>query len=151
LWKNRLKANIDFIKINKDCSEDNIMSAIKYYEKIMPKLYKGFSPFRGFIHSVVMKYRGLFKPTYREVKSNDLRIVAHKSLALAAQNFMISMASYGYDTCPIKGFDSKRIMKILKLSKKSEINMVISCGIRTKKGIYGKRFRVPLDSIYHKL
>ena len=61
------------------------------------------------------------------------------------------MASYGYDTCPIEGFDSKRIMKILKLSKKSEINMVINCGIRTKKEIYGKRFRVPLDSIYHKL
>ena len=61
------------------------------------------------------------------------------------------MASFGYDTCPMEGFDSKKIKEILKLPKKSEINMVISCGIRTKKGIYGKRFRVPLESVYHKL
>ena len=80
----------------------------------------------------MMKYRGLFKPTYREVKSSDLRIVAHKSLALASQNFMISMASFGYDTCPMEGFDSKKIKEILNLPKKSEINMVISCGIRTQ-------------------
>ncbi len=65
--------------------------------------------------------------------------------------FMISMASFGYDTCPMEGFDSKKIKEILNLPKKSEINMVISCGIRTQEGIYGKRFRVPLESVYHKL
>ena len=151
LWRNRLKSNIDFIKKNDNNSENNIISALKYYQEIIPKLYKGLSPIRGFIHSVMMKYRGFFKPTYREVKSSDLRIVAHKSLALASQNFMISMASFGYDTCPMEGFDSKKIKEILNLPKKSEINMVISCGIRAKTGIYGKRFRVPLESVYHKL
>ncbi len=151
LWRNRLKSNIDFIKNNKNDSKNDIISALKYYQEIIPKLYKGFSPIRGYIHSIMMKYRGLFKPTYREVKSSDLRIVAHKSLALASQNFMISMASFGYDTCPMEGFDSKKIKEILNLPKKSEINMVISCGIRTQEGIYGKRFRVPLESVYHKL
>ena len=31
-----------------------------------------------------------------------MRIVAHKSAGLAAQNFMISMAAIGYDTCPME-------------------------------------------------
>ena len=47
--------------------------------------------------------------TYREVKAVDLRVVGHKSTALAAQNFMVSMAALGYDTCPMEGFDSVRL------------------------------------------
>jgi nitroreductase len=38
-------------------------------------------------------------------------IVAQKSAALAAQNFMISMAAVNYDTCPMEGFDSLRKKK----------------------------------------
>jgi nitroreductase len=37
-----------------------------------------------------------------------MRIVA-QSAALAAQNFMISMAAVNYDTCPMEGFDSLRV------------------------------------------
>jgi nitroreductase len=36
---------------------------------------------------------------------------AKKSAALAAQNFMISMAAVNYDTCPMEGFDSLRVKK----------------------------------------
>jgi nitroreductase len=38
-------------------------------------------------------------------QEEDMRIVA-QSAALAAQNFMISMAAVNYDTCPMEGFDS---------------------------------------------
>jgi nitroreductase len=41
-----------------------------------------------------------------------MRIVAQKSAALAAQNFMISMAAVNYDTCPMEGFDSLRVKNI---------------------------------------
>ena len=47
---------------------------------------------------------------------------------------MISMAGFGYDTCPMEGFDSLKLKKLLKLNSKSEINMVIGCGIRLKEG-----------------
>ena len=50
---------------------------------------------------------------YREVSSGDVRVITHKSAALAAQSFMISMGAIGYDTCPMEGFDSKRIKKQL--------------------------------------
>ena len=70
---------------------------------------------------------------YREVTSSDLRVVVHKSAALAAQNFMLSMSSSGYDTCPMEGFDSVRVKKILNLPSSAEINMIIGCGIRSKR------------------
>ena len=84
----------------------------------------------------------------RQVTSTDTRIVAHKSAALAAQNFMISMAGIGYDTCPMEGSDTLIVKKILKLNKKAEISMVIGCGLRTEKGIYGEQLRVPFNQVY---
>ena len=77
-----------------------------------------------------------------------MRIVAHKSAGLAAQTFMLSMAAEKYDTCPMEGSDTLRIKKILKLPFSSEINMVISCGIRKAEGIYGDRFRIPFKTVY---
>ncbi len=77
-----------------------------------------------------------------------MRIVAHKSAGLAAQNFMLSMAAIGYDTCPMEGSDTLRIKQILKLPWGSEITMVIGCGIRDNKGVYGERFRIPFEEIY---
>ena len=59
------------------------------------------------------------------------------------------MAGIGYDTCPMEGFDSKRIKKNLNLPSDSEISMIIGCGIRKKNGVYGKRFRVPTEETYH--
>ena len=32
--------------------------------------------------------------------------------------------------------------------QKSEINMVIGCGIRSEEGVYGKRFRIPFEEVY---
>ena len=85
---------------------------------------------------------------YRQLRNSDIRVVAHKSATLASQNFMISMAGFGYDTCPMEGFDSLKLKKLIKLNSKSEINMVIGCGIRLKEGVYGERFRIPFDDIY---
>ena len=83
-------------------------------------------------------------------RSSDMRILAHKSSALAAQNFMLSMTSKGYDTCPMEGFDSLIVKNALSLPSSSEINMIISCGIRDIKGVYGGQIRVPFDKVYFK-
>ena len=78
--------------------------------------------------------------------------MVHKSCALAAQTFMIAMANEAYDTCPVEGFDSRRVKKLLHLPAGAEINMIISCGIRNgNKGIYGERFRLPFDEVYKKI
>ena len=92
----------------------------------------------------------MFRPIYRQAKQSDIRIVAHKSAGLAAQNFMISMAALNYDTCPMEGFDSLLVKKALNLPSSSEINMIIACGLREENGIYGERFRVPFEEVYFK-
>ena len=80
-----------------------------------------------------MYLKGIKQVVYRQVKKSDMRVVAHKSTALAAQNFLVSMAGYGYDTCTMEGFDSKRVKKTLNLPKAAEISMIIGCGFRTNK------------------
>ena len=84
----------------------------------------------------------------RQTSNSDLRIVVHKTAGLAAQNFMISMSSIGYDTCPMEGSDTLMIKKILNIPKSAEINMVIGCGIREDKGVFGPQFRVPFKDVY---
>ena len=80
-----------------------------------------------------------------------MRIVAHKSAGLAAQNFMTSMAAIGYDTCPMEGSDTLRVKRILGIPWRAEINMIIGCGLRDENGIYGARFRVPFEEVYHQI
>lgn len=154
LWRKRAKANLSFLENQFKIEEtDNSKKkfALSYYKKLIPSLYTEFLGILGLVRYGIFSTMGLFKPMYRQVRQSDLRIVAHKSAALAAQNFMISMAAIGYDTCPMEGSDTKRIKKILNLPWGAEINMVIGCGIRDSKGVYGPRFRVPFKEVYYKL
>ena len=122
--------------------------ATNYYKKVMPFTYFDFLGIFGFLKYTVFQIIGLFRPIYRQARLSDMRIVAHKSAGLAAQNFMISMAAINYDTCPMEGSDTLRVKKILYIPRGTEINMVIGCGIRDDKGIYGPRFRVPFEEVY---
>lgn len=156
LWRERAKANVDFIKSNIGDKSPSAYSrrekfALAYYQKLIPTVYFDVLGIMGWIKYLVFQVIGLFKPIYRQVRKADMRIVAHKSAGLAAQNFMISMAAIGYDTCPMEGSDTLRIKKLLGLPFGAEINMVISCGIRSENGIYGDRFRVPFEKVYHKV
>lgn len=155
LWRKRVQSNIDYLKAlyghkpTADYSKREKF-ALNYYQKIIPTLYFDFLGIIGMIKFLAFQIIGLFKPIYRQARQSDMRIVAHKSAGLAAQNFMISMAAINYDTCPMEGFDSLRIKKILHLPADSEINMILSCGIRDEQGIYGERFRIPFEEVYFK-
>jgi len=153
LWQKRIQSNVEFIQSNATTAdaEKKIKGALDYYQRIIPKLYSGTDYVKGLIHKIKVTLDGLRKVSYREVSSSDLRVVGHKSTALAAQNFMVSMAALGYDTCPMEGFDSLRLKKVLGLPKKAEISMVIGCGIRKPEGVYGERFRVPFQEVYREL
>ena len=120
-----------------------------YYGIVMPFLYSRFLGIFGFFRKIMVIIIGLFRPITYQVSENDMRVVVHKTCALAAQTFMLAMANQGYDTCPLEGFDSTRVKRILKLPLGAEINMVIPCGIRDEGGIWGNRMRIPFDEIYH--
>jgi nitroreductase len=51
----------------------------------------------------------------------------------------------------MEGLDSKRVKKTLNLPYGAEINMIISCGIREEKGVWGDRMRVPFDEVYKRV
>jgi nitroreductase len=156
LWKKRVQSNIAFLKSQygekspADYSKREKF-ALNYYQKVVPTLYFDFLGILGALKFIIFQIIGLFKPIYRQARRSDMRIVAQKSAALAAQNFMISMAAINYDTCPMEGFDSLRVKKIVNLPTDAEINMIIACGIRDESGVYGERFRVPFEEVYFKL
>ncbi len=153
LWKKRAEENASYLyrlfgKKQPYEYTPREKFALGYYKKIIPYVYSNFLGISGYIKYIYACIIGFFKPTYRQFRNSDLRVVAQKSAGLAAQTFMLSMATEGYDTCPMEGFDSLRVKKILKLPPSAEINMVISCGIRKPEGVYGERFRIPFEKVY---
>ena len=157
-WKERAKYNLDFLEdmFDKQEKEDvNVERRRKvsrrYYKKLMPTIYTDFLGIVGYYKKILSFLIGLFRPIYREVLFSDTRVITHKSVALAAENFMLSMAEIGYDTCPMEGSDTSRVKKILNLPSKAEITMIIGCGIRAENGVYTERFRVPFEKVYKKI
>ncbi len=156
LWRQRAKANLSFLKEsfgtlpNKNPTKREKL-ILNYYQKLIPTVYSDFLGIFGWIKYFLFQIVGLFRPIYRQVRHSDLRVVAHKSAGLAAQNFMVSMAAIGYDTCPMEGSDTLRVKRLLRLGRNAEINMVIGCGLREERGVYGPRFRVPFETVYHRV
>jgi nitroreductase len=157
LYRNRAKAMLilesNNIKKNSpiEKQEKRIKNWKMYYGKIMPFLYTRFGGVFGFIRKMIVNIVGLFRPIVYQVSENDMRVVVHKTCALAAQTFMLAMANENYDTCPMEGFDSKKVKGILKLPYGAEINMVVSCGIRDENGVWGDRMRIPFEEVYQKI
>ena len=156
LWRKRKNSNlkmIDRIFPPKPKSEQSSREKVsrKYYGKLIPFAYSDFFGIFGVLKYLMVLVIGLFKPIFREVRNSDMRIVAHKTCALAAENFMLSMAAEGYDTCPMEGSDTWRVKKVLNLPRGAEINMIVYCGIRKPEGVYGERFRIPFEEVYKEI
>ncbi len=147
LWKSRAKANYEYIKASYEGKPDKkLKQALGYYGKLIPKLY-GKYPGWSFLKKIIAFWVGMKRPMVREVGETEVRISVHKSAALASMTFMLAMKAAGYDTCPMEGFDSKRVKKLLNLPPAAEICMIIGCGKGLPEGIYGKRFRVPYSEL----
>lgn len=144
-WRERAAWNVQKIKEAIVGEPNGIQKAgLRYYGKLMPLIYAN-DPlgFMTLIRRSISFFMGLRKPFYRSGGTTAQRIVAHKSCALAAQTFMLSIAAEGFDTCPMEGFDERRVKKALNLPRRAEINMIISVGKGTEQGIWWPRFRVP--------
>lgn len=132
-----------------DRHEHRIGRIRSYYAKLMPFLYARSFGLLGAVRKAMAWSIGLFRPMVRQTSEGDMRVVIHKSCALAVQTFMLAMAEGGMDTCPLEGFDSRLVRRALRLPCSAEINMIITCGYRSEKGVWGERFRLPFEEIYH--
>ncbi|WP_459453448.1 nitroreductase family protein [Aquirufa sp. Wall-65K1] len=151
-WKKHAQWNIDKIKasIQGEPSKSE-KRALDYYGILMPILYRtdilGLSTL---VRRAITFVKGFNNPFMRFAGLADQRVMVHKSCALAAQTFMLSIAAEGYDTCPMEGFDAKLVKRALNLPNEAEINMIVAVGKGTEEGIYGLRHRLPLDEVVFK-
>lgn len=149
LWKKRQQALVQEMKrVYPDASAKPAKRAMSYYKNLIPKYYwSDWLDLWGVAKKLLFFFTGLNKPMVRHGNRADIRISVHKSAALAAQNFMMSMKAEGYDTCPMEGMDANRIKRFLKLPRKAEVVMVIGCGPAAEGGVYSERFRIPNEEV----
>jgi len=82
-------------------------------------------------------------PLYR----HELFKWATKSTSLACQNLMIAAEALGLNTCPMEGFDGRRLSRYLGLSNRcQEIVMVIAIGKKSRDYTEPPQWRRPLGA-----
>lgn len=149
LWKERQAIHVNRLKeFYKDGEGKGAKKAFYYYEKMMPLFYDSSFPFfKDIFKKVFIWNKTRKRPFVRDILSKQIPIVVHKSVALAAQNFMMAIAAEGFDSLPMEGFDSKPLKKILNLPKGAQITMAIGVGKGIKEGLHGERFRLPYEEV----
>jgi len=152
LWKDRQEKLVNhFLTFMPDKTERIAKMTYQYYEDWIPSLYDISNPEEHDAKMKALIEQNKDKPYMKDVFSRDVPIITHKSVALAAQTFMLSIKAEGYDSCPMEGHDSEKIKAILNLPKAAEISMVIGVGKGLPQGIYGDRFRIPYNDVVFEL
>ena len=102
-------------------------SALDYYSRLIPMIYS--VGFKGLIKLPYFFFKGLKTPMVRgPISERDMEVWAVKSTSLACQTLMLAFQSEGYDTCPMEGFDSHRLHKLLSLPGDAYPVMVLGVG-----------------------
>jgi nitroreductase len=72
---------------------------------------------------------------------------ATKNTSFACENLMIAAEALGLNTCPMEGFDGRRLSKLLGLSTRyHEIVLVIAIGKKSPRHLDQPQWRRPLDA-----
>jgi nitroreductase len=152
LWRQRCAAVLDRqIAHFKDAFGEPFtptqLRVLVYWQRYIPILYRSGFGLLDFGKWVMANLRGLTSPMTREVTATALAQSAHRSVALAAMTFIHSLTAEGFDTCPMEGFDSRRLKRLLALPRGADISMVIAIGKGLPKGVYGPRLRLPTETV----
>ena len=118
----------------------------RYWGTLIPFIYRQ-DPLGvfGWIKRTTSRLASLFRPVPSFQSRGDVRVMAHKSTALAAATFMLALRAEGFDACPIEGFDPWRARKLLRLRAGAEVCMFLPIGRRTDKAVWWDRILVPRD------
>ncbi|MNF11462.1 Nitroreductase family protein [compost metagenome] len=58
---------------------------------------------------------------------------------------MLAFQSHGYSTCPMEGFDEKRLKQVLPVPKGAIPVMLLAVGMPGERAVYNPRLRFPLN------
>lgn len=147
-WKEHAQWNLNLVKASIGEREPTKKEkrGLDYYGIMMPLVYRrdllGISTL---IRKMVCFIKGFNNPFMRINGKRDQNIIVHKSCALAAQTFMLSIGAQGFDTCPMEGFDPILAHQALQLPRGAEITMIVAVGKGTAEGIQGERKRLPFE------
>ena len=154
-WQERAAWNLSNMKKQFEGKEltGKDKRALSYYKKLMPLFYTNdFLGIATLLRFCLVAYHTILnKPIIHLISHADQRVSLHKSCALAAQTFMLSMKAEGYDTCPMEGFDERMVKKALSLPSSAEVCMVIACGVGKPEGTYSVRTRVDNSEVIFKV
>lgn len=119
-------------------------SQATYYRRIIPAIYTtGPLGVLGPLKRMASRLLSLVRPTPNLMSRADLRVMAHKSTALAAATFMLALRAEGYDSCPMEGFDPWRAKALLGLPRGAEVSMFLAVGKRAEHGVWWDRVLMP--------
>ncbi|HEX4869922.1 MAG TPA: nitroreductase family protein [Moraxellaceae bacterium] len=124
--------------------EETVPRIVDNYYRKLARLYYLQGPLDvvGLGKRVAATVAGLRRPVPRgPFSAADMKVWAVKSTALAAENFMLALRAHGFDSCPMEGFDERRVRKLLDLPDDGTIVMVVGCGKRAPDGVYYPRLR----------
>ena len=149
-WRKHAKQMLEFFDSQEQAAPEAVIS---YYSKLV-YLANTVGPFGiiGFLKKILLTFKRFSSVMPGGNSSiSDMRVWSHKSTALACENLMLAFRGYGYDSCPMEGFDEKKVSKLLNLPKGAEPTMIISAGKRADNGVYGERIRFPKDQFYFEI
>lgn len=125
-----------------------------YYGKLIPVAFTTgpanlFTPIKKMaIHGHRLLKGPIKTPIYNETQRQQWAV---NNAYLAAENLMLALRAYGFDSCAMGGFDEPAMKKLLGLNEHQHIAMMLGAGERTKKGIYGEQFRFDDRRFIHKV
>ncbi len=134
--------------------EETIPRVVEEYYKKGAKVHYGRLPLdpMGKVKKFIRNVAGLSRPFPRWPNSqSDMELWACKSTSLAAENLMLALRAHGFDSCPMEGFDEKRLRRIVKLPSDALVLMVVGAGRRAENGIYHAQIRFNRDRFIHEI
>lgn len=153
LWKQKNQLLLDELMARKanipEREPPHYRYLIHYHSRTVPFFNdRGWLGLRGRLRQVAVLALGLFRPVAREgFSAASLRERAIKSTALACQTFMLAITAQGYDSCPMEGFDSKRLKSYFHLPRGATVVMGIAIGHRDSSYVPPTRFRFPYADV----
>lgn len=124
--------------------EETVPKVVQSYYGRLAKIYYNQGPLNilGIGKRALAAVTGLKRAVPRGPFTHaDMKVWAAKTVALGAENFMLAMRAHGFDTCPMEGFDARRVNRMLKLPPDAFVVMVVGCGKRAPDGVYHPRIR----------
>jgi nitroreductase len=138
-WRRNQKAMLETLSANPKTPK----MAHDYYRKVVPLMYFQ-DPLNlvALLKWAVFTTIGFFKPVPRGPLTRAARFeVVTKTTALACENLMLAVSAQGYASCPMEGFDERRVKKLLGLNRHVHVVMVIGIGEPAPDGIFGPQIR----------